>query len=72
MFLFYFYYRALITTGIDAGRFTDIFANAGALDIELFKASCCAAGLCDRYTNKRPVTPIGPPDVTRCKSVLIV
>lgn len=67
--LFSFYNRALITTGLDAGRYTEITLGGNInLDIEVFKASCCAVGQCDRYESKRPITPVGPPDQTQCKN----
>ena len=51
--------RALITTGLSAGRITKIpLPSQQESDIAVFKDNCCAEQvmLCDRYTNKRPVT----------------
>ena len=59
--------RALITTGPDAGRYTNIRDDGGTLDI-VFKESCCRNSTsCRRYTRKRPITPNATDCSTRGK-----
>ena len=50
------FHRAIIRSGNNAGRITDISAN---FDIMRFKAACCGR-FCSRYEDKRPLGPIAP------------
>ena len=51
----FFYPRALIRSGSDAGRITDIADGTGSFDINVFKDQCCG-NLCSRYEDKRPLS----------------
>ena len=57
--------RAIIRTGNDAGRITEIglddiaLGGTNSFDLMFFKTPCCG-NLCSRYENKRPLSLIAP------------
>lgn len=59
-------FRAIIRSGLDAGRITNLGNNDGEFDISTFKSNCCGP-LCSRYTDKRPLSPIAPESGTKSK-----
>ena len=67
-----YHFRAIIATGINAGRYTNIGADDDASFDNLFKRTCCSSGStrCFRYTDKRPITPLDD-DPTKCKCTLL-
>ena len=54
-------YRALIRTGPNAGRLVNLNFN----DTK-FSADCVAAGRPDKYTDRRPISKVGPAARTIC------
>lgn len=50
-------HRAIIRSGLNAGRITEISSDTGNFDIMEFKGACCG-NLCSRYEDKRPLSPI--------------
>ena len=60
--------RALISSGTDAGRYTNIGDDNGDFEINGFKTFCCASAVtCPRYTDRRPITPNATEDPTMSK-----
>lgn len=64
-----FQYRALIACGPGAGRLTDISDLDGIFLDLLYEDTCCHQDdtFCFRYTNKRPIIPARPLDISPCK-----
>lgn len=60
-------YRAVIREGHNAGRLTLIADDDNSVSLDNdFASSCCTkGGGCEKYTSRRPLTPIGPPDMTK-------
>ena len=59
-------YRAVIRGGNNAGRLTLIADDGSVMHDDNFAESCCTnGGGCEKYTSRRPLTPIGPPDRIR-------
>ena len=59
-------YRAVIRDGDNAGRLTLIADDGSVMFDTDFARSCCTdGGGCEKYTSRRPLTPIGPPDMTK-------
>ena len=58
-FIHFLFPRAIITTGYDTGRITNLGGDGiGTADIMSFKVFCCGTSLCHLYTSKRPISPI--------------
>ena len=63
MLIFFPLYRAIIESGLDAGRLTSLNEdtdNNEIIDIYFFKPICCSTTLCNRYEDKRPISPVAP------------
>ena len=68
----FFLYRAIISTGLNAGRYTKLNGSSrdGEFDIKSYKNVCCRSSLtCPRYTDKRPITLVSTFAGVKCKSL---